>query len=477
MGCWYLNKEPFDIGKFFSEDLGRRITFLFILVGIIAPAMGIYYFYLISASTLTQNSQIFAEQSFLLRSTAVLIIVLTAINSGILGYFVSRSITKPIKKLHDATLEVEKGNFDVRVDIETEDEIAQLGNAINKGVLALGKMEEERKQLDRAKSEFLSMISHELRTPITPMMAQLQMLQEEYFGILSDKQKESLKIIIRNAQRLNKIVEDFLEISRIETARLKFNFKRTNLKDIINETIGFMNAFAKGKNIQLMVNADDLPIIEVDPDRVSQVLRNLIHNAIKYSKNYGKVEISAIPKQDHILFSVKDCGVGMTPVDQIRVFEPFFQIEETLKREYGGTGLGLAICRGIVESQKGKIWVESKLGEGSNFFFTIPLAPLKDIEPIKVLFSPKAVIERKIKEAFTATLGPIGVPEFNDLKSKNSLGKEDIFGYIDLLENQCILSSKNAGKFKLNIGRIFGDSAPKIEDYKIDKMMEFEVKE
>lgn len=460
-----MEKEPFDIYKYFSGKLGRKITFLFFMVGIMAPAMGIYYFYLISTSTLTRNTQIFAEQSFLLQSTAALIIILTAINAGIIGFLVSRSITKPIKELHDATVEVEKGNFDVKINIETEDEIARLGQTLNRGVLALGKMEEERKQLDKAKSEFLSMISHELRTPITPMKAQLQMLQEEYFGNLSDKQKESLKIVVRNAERLNKIIEDFLEISRIETARMKFNFKSTNLEDTINETVGFMKGFAKEKNIQLTVNANNLPTMEVDPDRVSQVLRNILHNAIKYSKKHSRIEINAIPKQDHILFSVGDHGVGMTPVDQIRVFEPFFQIEETLRREYGGTGLGLAICRGIVESQKGKIWVESKLGEGSTFFFTVPIVPVKDMEPIKVLFSPKVVIERKIKEAFTSTLGPMGMVEFNDLKSKNSLGKNEIFEYIDSLEKQHILNNENSGEFKINIGRIFGDINPNNENY------------
>lgn len=180
--------------------------------------------------------------------------------------------------------------------------------------------------------------------------------------------KESLEVIVRNAERLNKIIEDFLEISRIEAARLKFAFKKTNLQEIISETVRFMEGFAKEKNISLETEVEILPIIEVDSDRISQVLRNLLHNAIKFSPQNSTIEIRANVQKDYVCFSVKDQGVGLTPEDQIRVFEPFFQVAGTLSRSYGGTGLGLTICRGIIEAQKGKIWVESKPGYGSTFF-------------------------------------------------------------------------------------------------------------
>jgi len=110
----------------------------------------------------------------------------------------------------------------------------------------------------------------------------------------------------------------------------------------------------------------------------------------------------------------------------MRVFEPFYQVEKTSCRTHGGTGLGLAICRGIVESQKGKIWVESTPGEGCTFHFTIPMNPVRDVEPIKVLFSQKDSIERKLKNAFQTALGPLGIGEFSELKNKNALWKDDI---------------------------------------------------
>jgi signal transduction histidine kinase len=446
-----------DLKKYFFGRISVKLTLLFLLVGLVAPGIGIGYFYLIASSFLLQNSEFFLQQQMLLNGAALLIIILIAVNTMLLGLVVSRSFTKPLKELHKATQALEKGNFNVRAYVKTNDELAQLSDAFNRSALALSKMDEERKQLDKAKSEFLSITSHELRTPITPLKAQLQMLQQEYFGKLTEKQKESLDVVLRNADRLNKIIEDFLEISRIEAARLKFSFRRTDIQETLLEIARFMEGFAKEKNIILVVTSNELPCIEVDPDRISQVLRNLIHNAIKFSPIGSRIEINTELKRDHIRFSVKDQGVGLKPDDQIRVFEPFYQVEGTLSRKYGGTGLGLTICRGIIEAQKGKIWVESNPGFGSTFYFTVPLIPVHEIEPIKVLFSQKVEIEKKLRDEFMDALGPMGIVEFNELRNKHSLGKDDLFQYISSLENQCILRHKHADVLKRNIGKIYGE--------------------
>lgn len=423
------------------------------IVGLVAPALAIYYFFHISVSYTDFPT---VEQVPLLRSVAIMIIILISVDAGVIGFFMSRSISKPIKELYRATREVEKGNYDVKIDIKTRDEIEELAYAFNKTTVALGRLEEERKEIDKAKTEFLSITSHELRSPMTPMKAQLQMLEEGYFGKLSKKQKDSLGIVIRNADRLDNIIVDFLDISRIEAARLKFNFEKTDLTQTIGDTTKFMEGFAKEKNIKFIVNSDKLPIIEVDPDRVSQVLRNLINNAIKFSNENSKIEIAAELKKEYILFSVRDHGCGLTPENQIRIFEPFYQVESASRRRHGGTGLGLAICRGIVESQNGKIWVESKLGKGCKFYFTVPLTPVRENKPIKILFSQKGVIERRIREEFKTILGPLGIGEFNELKSKNALDRNDLFGYIDSLTEQYIIPQERGLDFKNRIERIFG---------------------
>jgi signal transduction histidine kinase len=450
-----LDGNNINIKHILFSKINRKITFLFIIVGLLAPTIAIYYFYSVTLSSLPET--ITTEQSNLFRTVAITIIALIAVNAGFIGFFVSRSISRPIKELYKSTLELEKGNYDVEVNIKTGDEIERLGNAFNNTTMALAKLNEERKEIDSAKTEFLSITSHELRTPITPMKAQLQMLEKGYLGKLTDKQKESLGIIIRNTDRLDNIIVDFLEISRIEAARLKFNFRETDLAETVRETVKFMEGFAREKDITLIVETDELPTIEADPDRVNQVLRNLITNAIKFSENGSKIEISAKLNQNYILFDVRDYGTGITPEDQIRIFEPFYQVEKHSKRRFGGTGLGLAICRGIVESQNGKLWVESKVGIGSKFYFTMPLEPIRDIKPIKVLFSQKATIEKKLKEEFQTMLGPLGENEFNELKTKNAIGKEDLFEYIDLLTEQFIITSEDGIDFKNRISGIFGE--------------------
>lgn len=448
-------EEPFDLKELISSRIDLKLTLLFLLVGLVGPGLGIGYFYLIAHTFLIDSSELFIEQHMLLNASALLIIILIAINTMIFGFFISRSFSKPIRELHRAAQELEKGNFNVRTNIKTNDELAQLSDAFNRCALALSNMEDERINLDKSKSEFLSITSHELRTPITPLKAQLQMLQQEYFGKITEQQKESLEIILRNTERLNKIIEDFLEISRIEAARLKFVFKQTNMSVLIKEIVDFMNGFAKQKNITLLITCRTLPTIEIDPDRISQVLRNLIHNAIKFSPEGSCIEIDAQAKKDHIQFSVKDRGVGLTPDNQIRIFEPFYQVNGSLCRKFGGTGLGLTICRGIIEAQKGKIWVESKPGIGSTFYFTVPYTPIYNIEPIKVLFSKKGDIEKKIRTELMNTLGPMGEIEFNELKQKHSLNKDDICAYIVWLEKQCILRNIQAEKLKTNIDNIF----------------------
>ncbi|HUS99076.1 MAG TPA: HAMP domain-containing sensor histidine kinase [Candidatus Thermoplasmatota archaeon] len=469
-------KEPFDLKKFILGRINVKLTLLFLLVGLVAPGIGIGYFYLIANSFLIQNSVFFKQQQMLLNAAVLLIIVLIAVNTMLIGFLISRSFSRPIHELYKATQELEKGNFKVRTNIKTNDELAELSDAFNRSALALSKMEDERLHLDKSKSEFLSITSHELRTPITPLKAQLQMLEQEYFGKLTEKQKESLKVILRNAERLNKIIEDFLEVSRIEAARLKFAFRKTNLQDIVKDTVEFMIGFAREKNITLLSTTGEPLTVEIDPDRISQVLRNLVHNAIKFSPAASSIEINIEPQGEYIQFSVKDKGVGLNADDQIRVFEPFYQVEGSLSRNHGGTGLGLTICRGIIEAQKGKIWAESKPGLGSTFYFTVPIKPVYDIEPIKVLFSQKGEIDKKIRNELMNTLGPMGEIEFNELKNKNALNKEDLIEYIISLEKQSILRHTHADDLKRNIGMIFGVEDRKEENKQPDKEMRGEMK-
>lgn len=323
------------------------------------------------------------------RTVTIILIVLLFIFTAGISIIIQRSIAKPIDNLMEASRQIEKGNFKTRTDIKTGDEFENLEESFNKTAQALGVLDSERKQIDKAKTEFLSITSHELRSPITPIHAQLEMLENGYFGALNHRQKESIQIAIKNVERLDKIIEDFLEISRIEAARLKFNFVKTNLAKLIEEISQTMINPKMGKKVEFSIKANNIPTIEADPDRIAQVLRNLIGNAIKFSIENVKIEITAKHRNDHILISVKDNGMGISEKDQHHIFQPFFQAEHTLSRSFEGAGLGLAISKGIVQSQKGKMWVESKLGVGSTFYFTIPVKPARDIRPFRSVFSIK----------------------------------------------------------------------------------------
>jgi len=291
----------------------------------------------------------------------------------------------------------------------------------------------------------------------------LQMLEKDYFGKMNDKQKEALNIVLRNTERLDRILLDFLEISRIEAARLKFNFVKTSLNAPIQAVISEMKAFMPEKKVRIVLDVDKLPVIEVDPDRVMQVLRNLLNNAIKFSRENGKVDVSAISKGSYIEIIVKDEGVGIKKDAQVRIFEPFFQAENMYQHVSGGTGLGLAICKGIIESQKGKIWFNSIEGKGTTFHFTVPLTPTREIAPIRLLFSQHTNIENKVKEVLIEYLGPLGSKEFEDLRLKG-ITEELLNEYINELHKKGIITETE--EFKRNIRNILSGEKKKVEKKK-----------
>jgi two-component system CheB/CheR fusion protein len=236
----------------------------------------------------------------------------------------------------------------------------------------------ERKKIDELKTEFLSITSHELRSPMTPMKAQLQMLLEGYFGNPNEKQKQSLEMILRNTERLDKLIVDILDISRIQSGRLKFELKKVQPADCIKESIENMKPLADEKNIAITTKIDKLPKITLDKDAITQVLTNLIDNAIKFTPEKGKIKIEVKKQKNDILVKVKDTGIGISEENLKRIFNPFFQVDSSYTRKYKGTGLGLTICKAIIKQHGGKIWTKSKLKRGSTFYFTLPLKVMKN---------------------------------------------------------------------------------------------------
>ena len=237
------------------------------------------------------------------------------------------------------------------------------------------------KELDRRKSEFLSTAAHELRTPLTSILGFSEILLK---GKLDTKKKNKfLKTINEEAEGLAYIINDLLDVSRIESGRgIEIKKAPVDLKDIIPENVNFFQV-QTNKHIFKIDLPGNLPKIELDKDRIGQVIGNLLSNAIKFSPQGGEIRINLEQTDEEIKISVSDTGLGIPKKDLPYVFEKFYRADNASSNAIGGTGLGLAIAKYIVESHKGKIWVESKPGKGSSFSFTLPLKATERKEEIE----------------------------------------------------------------------------------------------
>jgi len=230
-------------------------------------------------------------------------------------------------------------------------------------------------EAERAKSEFVSTVSHELRTPMTSIKGYTDLLYLGAAGEVNEDQRRFLGIIKSNVDRLTMLVHDLLDISRIETGRMRFDFKPLSMGQIINELLLAMRAQAEEKDLQLVANVPaDLPPVRGDHDRVTQILTNLVANACQYTPSGGQITVTVRFTDGFVQVDVADTGIGIATEDQQKIFERFFRADHPLVHETDGTGLGLPIVKSLVELHGGRIWVESELGKGSTFSFTLPVA-------------------------------------------------------------------------------------------------------
>ncbi|MDP4268167.1 MAG: ATP-binding protein [Bacteroidota bacterium] len=230
------------------------------------------------------------------------------------------------------------------------------------------------KQLDIVKTDFLSTISHELKTPLTSIIMGTGLLDNESIGQLSRKQKNIISTIKEDSERLLVLVNNLLELSRIESGKAVFNMKFGHIERIIENSMKIMLEQARNKGVKLSFEfEDELPAINIDSEKILWVLNNLIINALKYSKGGESIFIKAYERESKIFISIKDNGVGIPKEYQKKIFEKFIQVKGQ-DMEIRGTGLGLAIVKEIVEVHGGEIWCESAPEEGSTFTFTLPLA-------------------------------------------------------------------------------------------------------
>jgi signal transduction histidine kinase len=237
-------------------------------------------------------------------------------------------------------------------------------------------IEDKSRQLEVAsqhKSEFLANMSHELRTPLNAIIGFSEVLTDRMFGELKEKQEEYLKDIYASGTHLLSLINDILDLSKIEAGRMELELTDFHLLTALDNALTLVRERAGRRNITLQMSVDErLGEVRADERKIRQVVLNLLSNAIKFTPEGGRIEVAAVPRDGLVEVSVSDTGVGIAPEDQEAVFEEFRQVG-TAEKKAEGTGLGLTLCRKFIELHGGRIWVKSEVGVGSTFTFTIPM--------------------------------------------------------------------------------------------------------
>jgi two-component system phosphate regulon sensor histidine kinase PhoR len=314
----------------------------------------------------------FETLSMQVKSTVIVIGCLSLLLVTVVSLGVSKRITKPILHILRSTQAITNGDLSQRISISSKDEIGMLANSINEMAEKLSNDIATLQKLERVRSEFLGNVSHELRTPIFSLQGFLETLLD---GAMDDPRvnRDFLEKAHRHAERLNSLLNDLIEISRIESGEMKMSFRYFSVTEFLQGLVDELRPAAarKGLMITLQSEFDTAAKVYGDKERLRQAITNLIDNAMKYTDSGGRITVAARPAKHQCEISVADTGTGIAEEHQSRIFERFYRVDRDRSREVGGTGLGLAIVKHIVEAHGSKISVSSKLGEGSIFSFTL----------------------------------------------------------------------------------------------------------
>ena len=341
------------------------------------------------------------RNSFLLATILVLAVAVITV------FFVARTISRPITQLKEAADRISKGELDLKIKATTDDEIGELARHLdnmresiqttnrslhlqtkelekaNKEMTTkeqeLAKAYDTLKESEKAKEEFISMVSHELKTPIVPIKVYSEMLlKTNSLGVLNAKQRKAMQTIARSIEKLEVLVGDVLDVYKLDIGRLTLSKHGVDVAELINRTISDLTPITVGKQIELKsdIRTAKEDSVFCDPKRIEQVLSNLVKNSVDFVSDRGGRIIIRVEKgqnaNSEFIFTVEDNGIGITPEERHNLFDKFYQIDTSVTRKHGGTGLGLAICKGIVEAHGGKIWIDDNYTNGAAFKFTIP---------------------------------------------------------------------------------------------------------
>ncbi len=332
---------------------------------------------LLYGTKLDDNQYLFVNTSLepidttidVLKNQFIIVSIIVIILGAIAAYFISRSLSKPITKLTKSAKELSNGNYNIKFDVESDIlEIKELGNTLDYA-------KNEMKKTDETRREILSNVSHDLKTPLTMIKAYAEM--ERDLDISKEKHDNNMNIIIEEVDRLNILVNDSLNLSKLESNMDTLNIENLNLTDLINTILKRFKIFSYTKNYEFIFDYDKPLYIEADKQKLEQVIYNLIGNAINYTGKDQKVYINIIENKKNIRVEIKDTGKGIKKEDINKVWDKYYKTDKKYKRNTIGTGIGLSIVKNIFILHHFKYGIDSIENKGSTFWFEIPINKAK----------------------------------------------------------------------------------------------------
>ena len=328
------------------------------------------------ADALTAQSQSAYQRSRDLFIAAALGAIILAL---FLGFVLSWSLIAPIQRIDARLAATASGDSSGHVEVSNRDELGALATNVNRMNDELDRLYKELETASAHKSEFLASMSHELRTPLNAIIGFSQVLREEMFGELNDKQEEYLDDILGSAYHLLSLINDVLDLSKVEAGQTELQLAPFSLRDALESGVVMVRERASEDGVQVELAAEpDIDPVEGDERRIRQVVFNLLANAVKFTPEGGSIDVSAARVNGEVRVSVADTGPGVAPEDRERIFEEFQQTDVGVGLGEG-TGLGLALSKRFVELHGGRIWVEGVVGGGSRFVFTLPAGTNADV--------------------------------------------------------------------------------------------------
>jgi len=315
-----------------------------------------------------ENQTAFVDSQGLFITVAAVSIALALL----LGYVLSGSIVGPVRRMGTRLAAIASGDFSSHVEVSNRDELGALAANLNRMNDELGRLYEELETASRHKSEFLATMSHELRTPLNAIIGFSQVLKEQMYGELNERQADYVDDVLSSGQHLLNLINDILDLAKVEAGRMELQPSTFELPELLDNAASMVRERSTRQGINLTVATDgSVGLMEGDERKVKQILFNLLSNAVKFTPSGGKVTLAAKAADDEVVISVSDTGIGISAEDQAKIFEEFYQVGTSRTQE--GTGLGLALTRRLVELHHGELTVESEPGVGSTFTVTMPL--------------------------------------------------------------------------------------------------------